>query len=38
MEAPRENPILPAMLAVAVMALIVVVSIAVYVAFSATSL
>ena len=37
MEAPQGNPILPAMLAVAVMMLIVVVSIAVYIVFSASS-
>lgn len=37
MEAPQGNPILPAMLGVAVMALIVVVSIAVYIALGATS-
>ena len=38
MEAPRGNPILPAVLAVAVVALVVVISIAAYIIMSATSL
>lgn len=37
MEAPQGNPILPAMLAVALVALVVVISIAAYIIMSTTS-